>query len=94
MYRDEKHRDDSTEWAAISDNPYPSPSPYPFTLTLPFPLLFYPYPYPSPYRHERKSGCNVVLNDKKYFIPVFYTNTFISDNCYNGKKNTFFRCFR
>jgi len=23
---------------------------------------------------------------KKYFIPVFYTNTFISDNCYNGKK--------
>jgi len=23
---------------------------------------------------------------KKYFIPVFYTNTFISDNCFNGKK--------
>jgi len=43
----------------------------PFTLTLsltlpfPFPLPFYLYPYPYPYCHERKSGCNVVLIDKK-----------------------------
>jgi len=46
--------------------PLPLPLyPYLFTLTLlPFPFPF-PLPYPYPYRHERKSGCNVVLNDKK-----------------------------
>jgi len=48
----------------------PSEPLYRTILNLPLPL--YPLTlYPYPYRHERKSGCNVVLNGKKYFLPVF-----------------------
>jgi len=60
--------------------------PFPFTLNhLPLTLIFF-YHFTLTLKVTNESGCNVVLNDKKYFIPVFYTNTFISDYCYNDKK--------
>jgi len=45
---------------------------------LPFPLPLYP----------------LTLYPLSFNPLTLYMNTFISDNCYSGKKNTFFWCFR